>query len=174
MSKLLGIKPHQAPRNADLGTLAYVDPANVYSENDAYSGKLIHSGPTIGTDAGRSGRHCIQSISFGISSQTRNVTINFASGVYTAAQLHITGYSSAGAGATQGFWVMGGHVANTTLFRIKEVDSYGYGNLSVGTPSISSGQVIFPVTHSGGNGGLITVMLTSYEADSKIAEITIV
>ena len=172
--KIIGTELNQVPTNADLGTLAYIDPHDVSSDNDAYSGNMILRGPTIGTDKDGNGTNCIQSTNFGIASQTKNITIDFASGVYTTAQLHINGYSSAGQGAMQGVWVMGGHVANLTLFRIKEVDAYTTGNFSLGTPSISSGQVIFPVTHTGGNGGLVTVMLTSYEANRKIPEITIV
>lgn len=173
MSKQIGTKPYQTPRNADLGTMAYIDPHEVQSEGGAYTGKVIYREPIFQRGQDNSGLFGSQALSFGISSQTRSVVISLASGVYSACQLHITGYSSAGQGAAQGFWVMGGHVANTTLFRIKEVDNYTHGNISIGTPYISSGLVKVDVTHTGGNGGLITVMFTAYEVDENIAELYI-
>lgn len=175
--KLYGTDPDQVPTNADLGQLAYLDKTKVNSENGAYSVEVIDASANALVSSSinsRTQRQAMQSTHFGIYGQTVNIDITPASGTNGTFYIHIGGYSSSGSGACQGVFFCAGHTANTTLFRIKEVDRYGYGNLSIGVPSVTGGYLRIPVTHNGtGSGGMVDVTVVSAENSSEICEITI-
>lgn len=176
VKKLYGTDPDQVPTNADLGQLAYIDKTKVNSKNDAYSIEVMDASANALVSSAIDApfeRQAMQSLHFGISGQTVNIDIRPASGTNGTFYIHIGGYSSSGSGACQGVFFCSGHIANFTLFRTKEVDRYGYGNLSIASPSITSGLLRIPVTHDGtGQGGTIDVTVISAELNPSVCEIT--